>query len=396
MTVLSPPFYPPVSRASQPPSCPANSSSRERRQGRIREARQYNRSRRMSVRPRRINRQHDSKLWLVRLKALPSRQRGSGCTRLCDVSDSPYAGRASDRWRRASDVGARCRRGARGRADHGWFAGGCRTAGDRSAARNEPAVEKACGIDVTLVLDASGSVQSNAVGSVRPRPRVPRRVEGHQLHGPGASVRHVRGRGVGVPANGRRRDIRRRRGAPRRRRGLLQPAAPRPSDPTIHQYTRRHPASSSGSWSNDNSSIQYTNWQQVLELTATDSGELVVFITDGDPTAYDFDRPGDPFPAAATSASAPTGRGQPDTLDRAVAARERGQGNRVPGAAHRRRGRAAEPGQRRPADPGVRARRRHRPSRNSTSRRPTSRWSPTSTTSRRPSGRWCSSCVRRR
>ena len=42
---------------------------------------------------------------------------------------------------------------------------------------------------------------------------------------------------------------------------------------------------------------QYTNWDQSLDQ-AGDAGttrDLVVYVTDGDPTAFDFDQAGDPF-----------------------------------------------------------------------------------------------------
>ena len=76
--------------------------------------------------------------------------------------------------------------------------------------------------------------------------------------------------------------------------GYFNPQPQRPSNVTIRRYDGSgNPVG--GNWDTSNSSIQYTNWQQALDLTATDTAELVVFITDGDPTGYDFDRPADPF-----------------------------------------------------------------------------------------------------
>ncbi|GAA1979804.1 DUF7507 domain-containing protein [Microbacterium pumilum] len=79
--------------------------------------------------------------------------------------------------------------------------------------------------------------------------------------------------------------------------GYYNPIPPRPSDVEIKRYNNGS-ASSAGSWQSSNSSNQYTNWDQSLRDVATapgGPGDLVVYITDGDPTAYDFNRPGDPF-----------------------------------------------------------------------------------------------------
>ena len=77
--------------------------------------------------------------------------------------------------------------------------------------------------------------------------------------------------------------------------GYFNPQPLRPSNVTIRRYDGSGNPASEGNWDTSNSSIQYTNWHQALDLTATDTAELVVFITDGDPTGYDFDRPADPF-----------------------------------------------------------------------------------------------------
>ncbi len=84
------------------------------------------------------------------------------------------------------------------------------------------------------------------------------------------------------------------------------------------------PTKESG-WSNS-SSDQYTNWHQTLKQTAGEaaSPELVVFVTDGDPTAYDFDRSGDPFyspskPAVGVNTNR-NAAGAQITIDRAVEA----------------------------------------------------------------------------
>lgn len=76
--------------------------------------------------------------------------------------------------------------------------------------------------------------------------------------------------------------------------GYYNPIPPRPGGVEIKRYTSGSPSSTS-SWQSANSNNQYTNWDQSLNQASTDPGDLVVYITDGDPTAYDFDRPGDPF-----------------------------------------------------------------------------------------------------
>ena len=46
----------------------------------------------------------------------------------------------------------------------------------------------------------------------------------------------------------------------------------------------------------------------------------MVYVTDGDPTAFDFNKPGDPFPSRPTSRVGTDGSSEPAqvTLDRAV------------------------------------------------------------------------------
>ena len=42
-------------------------------------------------------------------------------------------------------------------------------------------------------------------------------------------------------------------------------------------------------------STQYTNWDQSIDQAGAQPSDLVVYVTDGDPTAVDSDQPGDPF-----------------------------------------------------------------------------------------------------
>lgn len=182
-----------------------------------------------------------------------------------------------------------------------------------------PPIEKACGIDVTLVLDASGSVNSShAVGNVRDAATA--FLDG--LADTGSTARVIQFATIAQQL------------APR---GLItadsiasggvfgkavdayyNPIPPRPSNVEIKRYNGGS-LTSSGSFTSSNGSTQYTNWQQVLDLTAQDPGKLVVFITDGDPTAYNFNRSGDPFtPKDVAVGTDHNSTSLDETVDRAV------------------------------------------------------------------------------
>ncbi|GAA1953101.1 DUF7507 domain-containing protein [Microbacterium deminutum] len=161
-----------------------------------------------------------------------------------------------------------------------------------------PQIPAQCGLGVTLVLDASGSVQSsNAVGAVRTAAEA--FLEAFQDTGSTARVtqfaslsqelapRTIVDAASMQPGGLFREAINR----------YYNPIPPRPSDVEIKRFNNGN-ASSPGSWQSANSSNQYTNWDQSLRQVAAGPGgpgDLVVYITDGDPTAYDFNRAGDPF-----------------------------------------------------------------------------------------------------
>ena len=185
-----------------------------------------------------------------------------------------------------------------------------------------PPIAKQCGIDITLILDASGSVQqSNAVGAVRTAASA--FLDALQDTGSTARViqfasiaQELAPRGLvtaeTVDPNGPLGEA---------VRGYYNPIPPRPNGVEIKSYRGSGSITSAGNWNSANNSNQYTNWNQVLDLTATDPGDLVVFITDGDPTSYDFNRPGDPFVQVAPyNVAVNTDRGEAaaSTLDRAV------------------------------------------------------------------------------
>ena len=103
--------------------------------------------------------------------------------------------------------------------------------------------------------------------------------------------------------------------------GYYNPIPPRPPNVNIYSYRGNGNPQSSGNFSSANSSNQYTNWDQGLRQAGTGQAELMVFVTDGDPTGYDFDKPGDPFDSGPPpDVAVNTNRGEANqlTMDRAV------------------------------------------------------------------------------
>jgi hypothetical protein len=191
-----------------------------------------------------------------------------------------------------------------------------------AAAVDNPPIEETCGVDVTLVLDASGSIQSsNAVENVRDAAeafldslrntnstaRVTQFATVSEELAPSTLVDDASLDTGGVLG----RAITR----------YYDPKPPRPPDVAFHQYRGSGNPQSASSWTNGTSD-QYTNWDQGLDQAGTRPGELVVFVTDGDPTAYDFNQAGDPFdPGPPPDVGYNTDRGEAAalTLNRAVA-----------------------------------------------------------------------------
>ncbi|PWC03924.1 hypothetical protein DCE94_06950 [Agromyces badenianii] len=185
-----------------------------------------------------------------------------------------------------------------------------------------PSIPAQCGLGVTLVLDASGSVQqSNAVGAVRTAAesfltafsdtgstaRVLQFASLSEQLAPRATVD-----AASLAPNGAFREA---------IDGYYNPIPQRPASVAIKSFNSGNPANA-GSWSSANSSTQYTNWDQSFSQASTDAGDLVVYVTDGDPTAYDFDRAGDPFdPGPPPDVGVGTNRNSTVlgvTMDRAV------------------------------------------------------------------------------
>jgi hypothetical protein len=194
----------------------------------------------------------------------------------------------------------------------------------RPATPNPPIAE-ACGIDVTLILDASGSIQSaGAVDDVREaaeafltaladtsstarvidfgtnaRQTAPRTVVTTASLAPG-----------GVFANAIA--------------AYYNPIPPYPPGVSGHAYRGgNRPVDQASSFTNG-SSTQYTNWDDGLNRAASSAQQLVVFVTDGQPNAVVDDHPGDPFFRAGDSTPdvryALEGNNQADdlSLDRGV------------------------------------------------------------------------------
>jgi hypothetical protein len=185
-----------------------------------------------------------------------------------------------------------------------------------------PVIEQSCGLDLTVVLDASGSINSaHAVDDVREAADTLL----DAMSGTSSTARVTQFGSVSEEL------------APRTlvdetslaNDGPLgeavadyySPIPPRPDDTTIYSYDGSGTPLSSQNQNVSNGSNQYTNWDQALHQAATDTGELVVFVTDGDPTAFDFDQSGDPFdPGPPPDVTVNTGRGNGEqvTRDRSI------------------------------------------------------------------------------
>ena len=150
-----------------------------------------------------------------------------------------------------------------------------------------PQITEKCGVDLTLVLDASGSVQqSNAVNQVRDAAEAfldalsntgssarvtqfatvteqlaPSTVVDDESLGPDGTLRGAIG-------------------------GYYNPRPPRPAG--VNFIDTRNQVNNSAT------NNQYTNWDGSLNQAADTTPDLVVYVTDGDPTAYDLDRASDP------------------------------------------------------------------------------------------------------
>jgi LPXTG-motif cell wall-anchored protein/uncharacterized repeat protein (TIGR01451 family) len=185
-----------------------------------------------------------------------------------------------------------------------------------------PTMPDSCGTNVTLVLDASGSIQSSdAVSTVRNAgeafldaladtgsfARVTQFATLTQQLAPQTEVTTASLQSGGVF----RQAID----------GYYNPQPPRPSGVTIHRYDGSGDPASASNWTESNSSIQYTNWDASLDQAGAVQirpTQLVVYVTDGDPTAYNFDQAGDPFPADDVGMNTDKDQAAAVTINRAI------------------------------------------------------------------------------
>ena len=186
---------------------------------------------------------------------------------------------------------------------------------------NPPIVER-CGVDITLVLDASGSIQSsNAVNDVRDAAdafldalsntgstaRVTQFATLSEQLAPSTVVDDTTLGPNGVL-----------RGAIK---NYYDPRPQRPADVNF--------INTNNQVNNNESNNQYTNWDGSLNQAAATTPDLVVYVTDGDPTAYDLDKSGDPGDAGPPpDVRFGTNSGDAKTNDRAIEEANRVKSNK--------------------------------------------------------------------
>jgi uncharacterized repeat protein (TIGR01451 family) len=164
------------------------------------------------------------------------------------------------------------------------------------AVTNPPVVE-ACGLDLTLVLDASGSIQnSNAVDDVRDAAdafltALKDTNSTARVIDFGTVARETAPTGslvttASLASGGVHRVAINK---------YYNPKPPIQSGVTPYEFRSGNVNSTSSYRVGSTSNTQYTNWDQALDQAGRGPADLIVFITDGDPTAVDSDQPGDPF-----------------------------------------------------------------------------------------------------
>ncbi len=194
-------------------------------------------------------------------------------------------------------------------------------AGAEVASLPNPLIKQSCGLELNLVLDASGSVSSShAVEDVRDAgdallsalvntnstARVTQFASLSQVLAERTQIDDTSMASSGTLAKALQ--------------AYYNPIPPRPSDVDIYRYNAGDPTLPA-SFSKSNDSNQYTNWDQGLAQAGTSGSELMVYVTDGDPTAYDLDRPSDPFdqgPPPDVAMNTNRGDANALTMDRAV------------------------------------------------------------------------------
>jgi len=187
-----------------------------------------------------------------------------------------------------------------------------------------PTISDSCGTNVTLVLDASGSINSsNAVGDVRDAGEAFL----DALADTGSTARVLQFASVSeelaaqaevtaaslAPGGSFRDAIR----------AYYNPTPPRPASVSIYRYDGRGDPQSRNNWDPSTRAV-YTNWDQSLDQAGEPQArptELILYVTDGDPTAYDFNQSGDPFddgPPPDVGIRTDRDDAKATTLDRAI------------------------------------------------------------------------------
>jgi len=185
-----------------------------------------------------------------------------------------------------------------------------------------PPIDESCGVNVTLVLDASGSIESShAVDDVRNAADA--FLDALKNTDSTARVTQFATVSQQLAARTPIDDASLAQGGALRTAldGYYDPKPPRPSSVSFYQYDGSGNAQDSRNYRLNNSLNQYTNWDQGLDQADQGPSELTVFVTDGDPTAFDFNQPGDPFKAGPPpDVAVQTDRSEAAqvTIDRAV------------------------------------------------------------------------------
>lgn len=212
-----------------------------------------------------------------------------------------------------------------------WAAVAVATGSDHSAFAQQaptpnPEMSDSCGTNVALVLDASGSVeQAHAVDDVREAAGA--FLDALADTGSTARVLQFATLSEQLAAQAEVTQASVRPGGVFREAldDYYNPKPPRPGNVNIYSYDGSGNAQSSSNWRSSNGSDMYTNWDQSLDQAGDSQPlpiELVLYVTDGDPTAYDFNQPGDPFdagPPPDVGVNTDRGDASQHTMSRAIA-----------------------------------------------------------------------------
>ena len=187
-----------------------------------------------------------------------------------------------------------------------------------------PVIPQSCGLDATLVLDASGSISSSsavekvrsagnafvkALKDTKSTTRITQFGTFSDQLAPRTVVDAAATSATGVLTKAMNK--------------YYNPIPAKPSDSSIYQYN-------GGTWTNPknytkttaSNANQWTNWDAGMDQarTETKAPEIIVFVTDGDPTVFNLNKSGDPNYGNGKNVAVNTGSGDAanPTLDRAI------------------------------------------------------------------------------